>query len=160
MIQERPEAHVVPEVEPGRHCVGVGVGALVFDGDGRVFMARRGAEARNEPGTWEFPGGGVDFGERLEDAIRREYREEYGIGIAVTGFLGVFDHILPAERQHWVSVTYLARHTEGVPEIHEPRKCTAIGWFDPGALPEPLSQISRENAARFRAADFRGAHGR
>ncbi|MFF8452143.1 NUDIX domain-containing protein [Streptomyces leeuwenhoekii] len=138
------------KIEPGRHCIGVGVGAMVFDADGRVFMARRGGGARNESGTWEFPGGEVNFGERLEDAIRRELREEYGIEITVSGCLGAFDHILPDERQHWVAVTFLARHTAGSPDIREPEKCSAIGWFDLNAMPEPLSQITIENAARYR----------
>ncbi|CQR59669.1 Hypothetical Protein sle_02070 [Streptomyces leeuwenhoekii] len=54
------------------------------------------------------------------------------------------------ERQHWVAVTFLARHTAGSPDIREPEKCSAIGWFDLNALPEPLSQITIENAARYR----------
>ncbi|SBT45083.1 NUDIX domain-containing protein [Micromonospora auratinigra] len=136
---------------PGRDFVGVGVGAIVLDDRGSLLLARRGPAARNEVGTWEFPGGMVDFGERLADAVRREFREEYGIEVAVTGLLGVFDHLLPAEHQHWISVTYLARHVSGVPRPLEPAKCTAVDWFPPTALPAPLSAITQQNLATYLA---------
>ncbi|MGA5300634.1 NUDIX domain-containing protein [Nucisporomicrobium flavum] len=129
---------------PGRDYVGVGVGAVVRHADGRVFLARRGPAARNEAGCWEFPGGTVDFGETLEETVRREFREEYGMEVEVTGLLGVADHLLPEEGQHWVSVSYAARHVGGVPEIREPGKCTEIGWFDADALPEPLSEAAKK----------------
>lgn len=129
--------------------VGVGVGALVFDGEGRVFLAKRGAGARNEAGTWEFPGGGVAFGERLADAVRREFLEEYGMEVEATGLLGVFDHLLPEEGQHWVSATFLAKHVGGTPEIREPGKCLEIGWFRLDALPRPLSRITEENLTAY-----------
>ncbi|MEU9992927.1 NUDIX domain-containing protein [Streptomyces sp. NPDC048045] len=134
---------------PGRDFIGVGVGALVFDDAGRVFMAQRGHGARNEAGSWEFPGGSVAFGELLQDAVCREFFEEYGIRIEVTGFLGMFDHILPQENQHWVSGTYLAHHLSGSPTIREPDKCDAIGWFGLDKLPEPLSDITRLNLEAY-----------
>jgi 8-oxo-dGTP diphosphatase len=130
---------------PGRDYVGVGVGALVTDPAGRLLLARRGPGARNEVGAWEFPGGMVTFGETLDDAIRRELREEYGIEVHVTGLLGLFDHILPDEHQHWVSATYLATLVSGTPSALEPDKCTAVGWFDLASLPQPLSRISKQN---------------
>ncbi|MEV4350178.1 NUDIX domain-containing protein [Actinoplanes sp. NPDC049596] len=131
-------------MEPGRDFVGVGVGAMVFDDAGRVFLARRGPQARNEQGLWEFPGGMVDFGERLADAVVREFQEEYGMTVEVTGLIGVSDHLLPSEGQHWVSPSFTARHKAGVPHIKEPGKCTEIGWFRLGALPRELTKASRQ----------------
>lgn len=134
---------------PGRDYVGIGVGALVFDQYSRVFMAMRSGGARNEAETWEFPGGAVRYGERLEHAVCREFREEYGIEIQPIELLDVFDHILITEQQHWVSVTYIAKHVSGEPEIKEPEKCAAIRWFQLTDLPEPLSQISQDNVAVY-----------
>jgi len=135
--------------EPGRDFIGVGIGAMVFDAAGRVFAAKRGPDARNEAGLWEFPGGMVGFGETLEAAVHREFAEEYGMTVEVTELLGVADHILPAEGQHWVSVSYLARQVGGTPEIREPGKCLEIGWFEVSALPQPLSQASRQTLAGY-----------
>jgi mutator protein MutT len=143
---------------PGRDYIGVGVGAMVFDAEGRVFLAQRGPAATNERGAWEFPGGKVDWGETLVAAICREFEEEYGMVIAVVALLGVPDHILPDEGQHWVSPTFLARHISGTPQIREPAKCAAIGWFTLDALPTPLSVVTQADLAIYaqRAASREG----
>jgi 8-oxo-dGTP diphosphatase len=137
-------------MKAGRDYIGLGVGAMVFDDKGRVFLARRGPKASNERGTWEFPGGKVSFGEQLSEAVAREFVEEYGMVIEVGELLGVNNHILVEEQEHWVSPTYLARHVSGEPRILEPEKCTAIGWFALSELPEPLSQITRDDLEMYR----------
>ena len=131
--------------------IGVGVGALLVDDAGRVFLSRRGPQAKNERGLWEFPGGSVEFNETLADALKREMREEYGIEIAVGDLLDVVDHILPAEGQHWVSPTFVCRVTAGEPVIREPGKCAAIGWFAVDDVPDDLTVITRQNLVHYRA---------
>lgn len=133
----------------GVDYIGVGVGAIIVAEDGRLFLARRGPLAKNERGLWEFPGGSVEFGERLADALRREIAEEYGIQIQVGELLDVVDHLLPEEGQHWVSPTFICRVTEGEPAIREPGKCDAIGWFRLEEIPENLSVVSRSNLAHY-----------
>lgn len=135
----------------GHDYIGVGVGALVFNEADEVFLSQRGPKAKNERGCWEFPGGSVEFGETLQDAIQREVMEEHGLTIEITGLLGVVDHILPDEGQHWVSTTFLARHVSGDPRIIEPEKCTALGWFRMDALPAPLSEASIQDVATYHA---------
>jgi 8-oxo-dGTP diphosphatase len=129
-------------VQPGKDYIGVGVGAVISDTNDRLFLARRGPASRNEVGMWEFPGGLVEYGEPLERAVLREFFEEYGMVVEVTRQIGALDHILLSEAQHWVSVLYLGRHIGGMPSICEPDKCSEIGWFHIGELPEPLSQIT------------------
>ncbi len=138
-------------MKPGKDFIGVGVGAVVVNDAGAVFLSQRGPKAGNERGTWEFPGGSVEFGETMADTIAREFVEEYGMVIEVGDLLTVFDHILPQEGQHWVSPTFLARHVSGEPQICEPEKCSAIGWFALDALPSPLSVITQHDIAMYRA---------
>lgn len=133
----------------GSDYIGVGVGALITDAQGRLFLAQRGLQAQNERGLWELPGGSVEFGETLADALRREIYEEFGITIAVGELLDVVDHLLPEEGQHWVSPTFLCTIVTGEPVIQEPEKCSAIGWFYPHTLPTPLTQITQKNIARY-----------
>lgn len=133
----------------GIDYIGVGVGALIVDDQGRLFLARRGPKAKNERGLWEFPGGAVERGERLADALRREIREEYGVEIEVGELLDVVDHLLPEEGQHWVSPAYLCRIVSGTPAILEPDKCAEIGWFAPADVPRDLTVISRENRENY-----------
>lgn len=130
--------------------IGVGVGAILVDDAGRLFLSRRGPLAKNERGLWEFPGGSVEFNETLADALKREMREEYGVEIAVGELLDVVDHILRAEGQHWVSPTFVCRITAGEPAIREPGKCAAIGWFTPDDVPQDLTVITRANLRHYR----------
>ncbi|HLY25641.1 MAG TPA: NUDIX domain-containing protein [Aggregatilineales bacterium] len=134
----------------GVDYIGVGVGAIIVDDAGRLFLARRGMKAQNERGLWEFPGGAVEFGETLHDALNREIREEYGITIAVSELLTVTDHILPEEKQHWVSPSYICRIVEGAPTIMEPEKCSEIGWFALDNMPDNLTQVTRHDLALYR----------
>lgn len=134
----------------GIDYIGVGVGAILINPEGKLFLSRRGPNAKNERGLWEFPGGSVEFGETLAEALRREMREEYGIEIEVGELLDIVDHILPEEHQHWISPTFICRISHGEPIIREPGKCSQIGWFRPDEIPAKLSQISRENLQHYR----------
>lgn len=137
------------QLKPGKDYIGVGIGAIVVNDAGKVFLAQRGEHATNERGTWEFPGGKVGFGERMSDALKREFMEEYRMTIEIVELLSVDDHIIKAEGQHWISPTFIARHIGDDPIICEPHKCSAIGWFDINDLPQPLSLITRLNVRDY-----------
>ena len=109
----------------------------------------RASEATNERGFWEFPGGQVEYGEKLVEAIKREFVEEYSMEIEVIDSLGAFDHILLEEQQHWVSVTFIAKHISGTPQIREPEKCEDIGWFSISTLPNPLTTVTEDNLRTY-----------
>ena len=136
-------------MKPGKDFIGVGVGVMVFNDQGQVFLARRGEKVGNESGTWEYPGGKVEYGDTLADTAQREMMEEFGIEVEVTDQLGAFDHLLTEEGQHWVAVTFIARWISGEPQILEPEKCDAIGWFGLEQLPQPLSMISASNTIAY-----------
>jgi mutator protein MutT len=55
--------------------------------NGNVLMARRSAARPNHPNTWSFPGGHVEMGETIEQALARELREEIGILARLPSFL-------------------------------------------------------------------------
>ncbi len=114
----------------GVDYIGVGVGAVIVNREGKIFLAKRGKKARNEKGKWECPGGGLEFGESsFETTIKREMREEFGIEIEVLDELAAFNHLIPAEKQHWVALCFICKLKSGTPVIKEPDKCDQIGWF-------------------------------
>lgn len=68
------------------------VAGIAWEG-GRFFIARR-VDGGDMGGKWEFPGGKVDQGESDETALKREYKEEFGVDITIGAFLGsaAFEH--------------------------------------------------------------------
>lgn len=133
-------------MKKGIDYIGVGVGAVIKDDKGRFFLARRGRGSRNEVGKWEFPGGCVEFNEPLESALIREIDEEFGFVVSVERLLDVVNHIIPDEKQHWVSPTYLCRFVSGEPRIREPHKCDAIAWFTIQEIPQDELTIASRNS--------------
>lgn len=128
----------------GIDYIGVSAGVMLVNDKGQIFLAQRGPKTKNERGCWENPGGGVEFGEKLEDAAKREVMEEYGAEIEILKQFPAEDHLIPAEKQHWVATTFLAKFKNGsVPKIMEPEKCSNIGWFNLNNLPYPLSIITK-----------------
>jgi len=95
----------------------VGVGGVIFEG-ASVLLAKRAQEPAK--GTWSLPGGAVELGERLVDALKREIREEIGIEIEVGGLIRVLDRILCDEdkriRYHYVIVDYWGWRVSGEPK--------------------------------------------
>jgi 8-oxo-dGTP diphosphatase len=80
---------------------------VVFDPRGRLLLIRR----KNPPcaGAYALPGGFVDIGETVEDACRREVREETGIELGALELVGVYSDPKRDERGHTVSIAYRAR---------------------------------------------------
>ena len=81
----------------------IAVGAIVID-DGRLLMVQR----ANEPGKglWSLPGGRVEHGEFLADALKREMREETGLVVEVGELAGILE--VPGDELHYVILDYHA----------------------------------------------------
>ncbi len=135
----------------GVDYIGVSVGAFILNDRGELFLSKRSQLARNERGCWEALGGAVEFGERREDAIKRETKEELGVDIEIIEVLQVADEILDKYRQHWLATTFIVKIKKGqTPKIMEPEKCDGIGWFPLDNLPSPISYITSLDLAAYK----------
>jgi len=132
-------------MQKGKDYIGVGCGALIVNENNEVLLTKRGEKSRNNIGAWTQPGGSVEFGEKIEDAILREIREEVGVDIELLRLLVVTSHIMPEEGQHWVPATYLAKIKSGEPKNLEPGKISEVKWFNINEVPENLTQPTQES---------------
>ncbi len=113
----------------GKDYIGIGVGAIILNKDGKFLLIRRGKKSQNEKEHWGFPGGAMDFGETFATTIKREVKEELGVSIKPLVTLKPINHLIPQEKQHWVAVPYLCKLTSLKIQIKEPDKISEIGWF-------------------------------
>lgn len=120
-------------MKKGVDYIGVGVGAVIINEKNEILLLKRNKDP--EQGCWTIPGGTVEFGETVEEAIIREVKEEIGVKIEIESLLGVTNHILKDEKTHWVSPAFLVKIVEGVPENKEPHAHESLGWFSTNSLP-------------------------
>jgi 8-oxo-dGTP diphosphatase len=101
--------------------------AIARDGDGRIILARRGFEPGR--GRWSMPGGFVDLGETVEDAVRRELREELALEVELDGLVGVYS----SATERVVLIVYAAVATGPAPSTSA--EALEVRAFAPGDLP-------------------------
>ena len=93
----------------------VAVAALIFNDNGEILLVKRGAEPGK--GLWSIPGGAVELGEKLEDALKREVLEETGLVIEPIELLDIAEIIKKDEegkiKFHYITIDYIARRVGG-----------------------------------------------
>lgn len=128
------------QMKKGIDYIGVTIVYFCHDGAGKFVMAKRSKNARDEQDTWDIGGGGLEFGESVEDGLRREIKEEYCAEVLEHEFLGYRD--VHREKggapTHWIALDFKARIDSAKVAIGEPRKFDDIGFFTLDAVPENL----------------------
>jgi 8-oxo-dGTP diphosphatase len=100
--------------------------------EGRVLVARRAREPMI--GRFSLPGGAVEVGETLEEAVARELDEEVGVEADIVAFNR---HVQSIQREadrvrtHFVIASFVARWTKG--EARASEEMDAVAWIEPGA---------------------------
>lgn len=123
---------IPPTRSPAVSCVFV-----CHDGAGRILLARRGARARDEAGTWDCGAGAIEFGETFAGAVTREVREEYRAEALEIRTLGVRNVLRAEPASHWVAIVFAVLVDPRRVAIGEPDKFDELGWFTVDALPQP-----------------------
>lgn len=119
----------------------VGVGAVVIH-EGRVVLIRRGKEPLR--GRWLVPGGTVELGETLEEALVREVEEETGLRVRPREILTILDRIQKDDGRvvyHYVIVDYLCDFLSGQPRAGSDAEDVAM------ASPDDLSRFDLPSKA-------------
>ena len=112
----------------------VGVGAILFRRD-RILMAQRGKEPLKA--WWSLPGGAVELGESLRDAVCREVLEETGLEVEPVRQFEVFERIMRdaegAPEYHYVLIDYVCKVTGGT--LFPGDDVCAVDWVRRADLP-------------------------
>jgi len=132
----------------------IGVGAVVLDGE-RVLLIKRGHAPLK--GEWSLPGGGVETGETLEQAVAREVLEETGVTIEVGPIVEVLDRISRDSEgrveHHFVLVDFVARPNGGF--MRSASDAEDAAWVQLSELPKygvapvTLSVIQKASSRGF-----------
>ena len=137
----------------------VGAGALVHRGN-RVLLVKR----RRPPnkGAWVFPGGLVELGESVEEAVIREVKEETGMTVKLERLLGVYTEVRKDAggrvKYDYVIVDYSAVPADSTVKLNE--ESTEYGWFTPGKMKAlPISENIQACVRKFEQSYGRGTLG-
>jgi 8-oxo-dGTP pyrophosphatase MutT (NUDIX family) len=130
----------------------LGARGLVVDGEGRIFLVKH-----SYVGGWHLPGGGVEAGETLIDALTRELQEEGNIEITSAPILhGMFFNPRDSERDH-VAV-FVVRDFRQPASPRPNHEIIAHGFFPLDDLPKDTTKSTRARVAeilRGAAVDMR-----
>lgn len=124
----------------GVDYIGITVSFLCHDGEGHVLLNKRSVNCRDEHGRWDGGGGKLEFGDKVDDTLRREIKEEYNADVLEAKFLGYRDVLrqqngLPT---HWLSLDFLVRVDREQVKNNEPHKFDELEWFALDQIPEPM----------------------
>ncbi len=119
----------------------LGVRAVIFDGEGRVFLVKHSYIA-----GWHLPGGGVETGETLLAALERELREECNIELAEAPVLHAVHFNRRISRRDHVAL-YIVRSFRQIAPPQPNSEIVAHGFFATGELPDDTSRATRERIA-------------
>jgi len=110
------------------------------DGEGKYLLSKRGPNCRDEHGTWDPGGGGVELHDTVIDTLKKEIAEEYCTDVLDYEFLGYRDvhREHEGEKTHWIALDFKVRVDREKVRNGEPHKLEEIGWFALDALPSPL----------------------
>jgi 8-oxo-dGTP diphosphatase len=126
------ETSPTPSTQHPAPSIVVAVGAIVVDGE-RILLIQRGHPPAE--GRWSIPGGRVEVGETLPQALRREIQEECGLDVAVGDVAIILDRITRdangSVRSHYLILDFWATPVAGpVPTIvHASSDAADAGWF-------------------------------
>ena len=124
----------------GIDYIGVTIVYFCHDGVEKFVMAKRSKNARDEQSTWDIGGGGLEFGESVEDGLRREIGEEYCTEVLGHEFLGYRD--VHREKDgvptHWIALDFKVRIDPAKVAIGEPHKFDDVGFFTLDTIPENI----------------------
>lgn len=130
------------------HSFHIGVNLFLVR-DGKLLLGQR-KNCFGE-GDWGLPGGHLEFGENMQEGVRRELREETGLEIGAMRFSNLVN--CPSGGKHYLQIGFIADEVTGEPEIKEPDRCAEWRWFSFDALPTNIFVAHQKQVQAFLAGN-------
>lgn len=132
--------------------VQTGASIILEDAQGRILM-----QQRQDDGTWSYPGGRIEIDETVEEAARRELREECGLQAGKLELLGVFsgpelNHVYPNGNEVCgIDIVYVSRDYAGSLSALD-GEAEQMGFYPIDRLPQPISAMNAKQLDAYLAS--------
>lgn len=139
-------------MQKGIDHIGISVSYFCHDGKGKYLMNKRSSRCRDEQGRWDFGGGSIEFGDTIEETLRKELKEEYCVEKFNSKFVGYNESFreLNNKKYHWIHFHFLVEVDPEEVKNGEPEKFDELGWFALSNLPEPLHSAALPDIKQFK----------
>lgn len=111
---------------------------MVIDGiiieNKKVLLIKRVIEPFR--GCWVLPGGHVEYGEKVEEAVTREMKEELGVSVKIKKLIGIYSNPKRDPRYHSVAVAFLCQKTKGGIRLN--RESSEYNYFPLKKMPPKI----------------------
>lgn len=107
----------------------------IIEQGGKYLLARR-----RDIGWWNLAGGGLEYGETVDEGMAREVMEEVGIAVTTERVVGIYSK----PRKNEVVITFLCHPTPNAGEPHTSEEVSEVGWFRPDRLPDKFLPKHRQ----------------
>ena len=124
---------------------------MIQNEKGEVLLGLR--QGSHGAGEWSFPGGHLEFGEKMFACARRETKEETDLDVREFELISVADEMryIISDDKHYVNIGIKAKYQGGDPHIMEPDKCLEWRWFSLDNLPEKILEGTELVIRNFKA---------
>ena len=113
----------------------------LIEKDGRYLTTKRASVNDYMPGLWDIPGGTVDAGETMEQALAREVMEETGLRVAIIRPLAIYTNTTSLPERQYFQATYLCRYESGEIKLN-PEEHDEFAWLS-------LEEIAKKECIGF-----------
>ena len=123
-----------------------------FKGVIKVFLPKRAKTKKFLPGVYELPGGHIDYGEDIEDGLRREIKEEFNMNIEVYEPFYVFTYLNKIKGTHSIEVIYLAEFIDDIDSIKiSPEDHSEYVWIAENEINKIIDENKRGDDEEIKA---------
>jgi len=129
----------------------VGIGVMIQNEKGEVLLGLR--QNSHGAGEWSFPGGHLEFGEKIFDCAKREVKEETELEVSEFTLISVADEMryLNSDGRHYLNLGVKGIYQGGEPKVTEKERCQEWRWFGLDNLPEKLFEGTEFTIRNFKA---------